>query len=108
MLILRSDGLEQLRHQLLKADHFRRQGHVGLLLGFQLAGVEAVFLARGKTFVVGILANGFQLIQRQGFDVFQCNLFAFGRHLLAGFDHRLGRLLLFTGLRRFHFRVKAG
>ncbi len=86
--VLIGDRFEQLLHQPLQALQPRRQRRLGLLPGLELARMEAILLASGEAFVIGLLANRLELIERQRFDFLDRHVLAtrqlFDRFLHAG------------------------
>lgn len=85
--VLLGDGFQKLRHQTLETLQTLLQRLLGFLPRLQLAGVETVALAGGEAFVVGVLADRLDLLQRRRLDGLQLDLFH-RRRRRRGFDDR--------------------
>ena len=100
LCVLLGNRLEQMRHQLFQTGNLRRQRHFGFLTNPERGAVESLSLTGGEAFVVGFLANAFELFEGQWLDFFQRHFFHFRRF---GF-----RLRLRLGCRRIEAGQRPG
>src|SRR5450830_527543 len=97
--ILLGDGLEQAAHQAFEAGQLDAQGGLGFLTHLERGAAKTIFFAGGEAFVVGLLANAFQLFQGQRLDFFQRHFFHFRRQLYHRLRFRLRHMRIETGQR---------